>query len=145
MRVITRGGLNIEKVEVCLWEVLEGRFLECNCTLHHAQIYWLFNEMKIVYLLQILPQYMRSRTNLYEIQFRTTFIWRFFSDISEQNNDYSDTFDFRKGVSGGGHIFRFGGPWLRIRNIMYFYIYVYAWLSLATPQIYTGVSSSTPN
>ncbi len=36
-----------------------------------------------------------------------------FSDISERNNDYSDTLDFRRGSVGevgGGHIFRFGGP-----------------------------------
>ncbi len=46
-----------------------------------------------------------------------------FSDISERNNDYSDT--LKKGVSGGGgggHVFRFEGPWLRIRNVNILYI-----------------------
>ncbi len=33
-----------------------------------------------------------------------------FSHISEQNNDYSDTLDFRRGGGGVGHVFRFGGP-----------------------------------
>ncbi len=32
-----------------------------------------------------------------------------FSDISERNNDYSDTLDFRRG-RWGGHFFRFEGP-----------------------------------
>ncbi len=44
----------------------------------------------------------------------------FFSDISEQNNDNSDTLDFRRGwvrEVGVDHIFRFGGPWLGIRNV----------------------------
>ncbi len=40
--------------------------------------------------------------------------YMFFSEISKQNNDYSDTFDFERGwMSGGGeggHIFHFGDP-----------------------------------
>ncbi len=42
------------------------------------------------------------------------------SDILERNNDYSDTLDFRngwEGMVGDGHVFRFAGPWLQIRNI----------------------------
>ncbi len=31
-----------------------------------------------------------------------------FRDTSERNNDYSDT-QLQKGVSEGGHVFRFGG------------------------------------
>ncbi len=42
-----------------------------------------------------------------------TFLF-FFSDISEGNNDYSDTLDFR---SGGGHVFRFGGHRLQIHDV----------------------------
>ncbi len=45
---------------------------------------------------------------------------KFFSDISERNNDYPDTIYFRRGWvggGGGGHIFHFGSPWLQIRNV----------------------------
>ncbi len=39
----------------------------------------------------------------------------FFSDISDRNNDYSDTMDCRRALmGGGGHVFRLGGPWLQI-------------------------------
>ncbi len=48
--------------------------------------------------------------------------YQIFSDISERNNDYSDTLDFRRGGGGGGHVFCFGGPWLRIRYVNIFYI-----------------------
>ncbi len=44
-------------------------------------------------------------------------LFHFFRDISERNNDYSDTLGFKRGGGGGGHVFRFGGPWLRIRNV----------------------------
>ncbi len=40
-----------------------------------------------------------------------------FSDISERNNDYCDTLDLRSGGDRGGHVFRFGGAWLQIRNV----------------------------
>ncbi len=48
-----------------------------------------------------------------------------------------------EGGGGGGHVTFF------VLGVSYYesamFIYIYAWLSLATPQIYTGVSSSTPN
>ncbi len=46
-----------------------------------------------------------------------------FSDISERNNDYSDTPDFRRGRWGWSR-FSFGGPCLRIHNVnILLYIY----------------------
>ncbi len=42
-------------------------------------------------------------------------------DISDRNNNYSDTLDIIRrgwvGEVGGGHVFRFGDPWLQIRNV----------------------------
>ncbi len=52
---------------------------------------------------------------------------RVFSDISEWNNDYSDTFDFQKGVSGGGRVVTFfilKGPDYKFAMLIHLYIYV---------------------
>ncbi len=71
-----------------------------------------------------------ERTQRIAKKFFHFFNWRilffFFSEISERNNDYSDTLDFKRGqVSGGcgvGHVFRFGSPFA---VLIYFYIYIY--------------------
>ncbi len=47
-----------------------------------------------------------------------------FSDISEQNNDYSDTLDFRRGRGGGGHVFVLEVPDYESAMLIYFYIYI---------------------
>ncbi len=39
-----------------------------------------------------------------------------------------------EGVSGGGHVFCFEGPWLRIRNVnIHTYIYIYIYIYIVTP------------
>ncbi len=44
-----------------------------------------------------------------------------FSDISERNNDYSDTLKLK----GGDYVFRFGGSWLKIHNVNIIILYLY--------------------
>ncbi len=73
--------------------------------------------------------HMKPSWKLRDIFFKVEWI---FSDISEQNNDYSDTLDFRRGGWGWSR-FSFCRSlitWLRIRNVNILYIYIYIYIYL---------------
>ncbi len=53
------------------------------------------------------------------------FLANFFSDISERNNDYSDTLDFRRGRVGAVTFFVLKVPDYESAMLVYLFIHMY--------------------
>ncbi len=83
------------------------------CTSRHAEMFSFRIKIRFAFYLFTFSLFFFS---VYKNMAIYSDLFPVFSDISKRNTDYSETLDFRRGW-GGGHVYRFGNPWLRIRNV----------------------------